>query len=230
MLDGYSLWSRYWATLLGSPPRLGAAGSIQTNGATTSLVIPDAPRKRMRVRKGLVAVAAVAAAIAAAFTGPLVTSTVYAFQVTDAPLTQLLEVNGASTDNGAVADTRRRTLNSDGTIQANQQWAYKFNGTTGEGEIVNASSGKCLELNRSDAKIDQWDCIDGADNEQWKLVPNRSGGTALQINLTAGPDGHPGTYYLATTTDPASMTNGTQLTLTTSQNDRTAWDVLKQAG
>jgi Ricin-type beta-trefoil lectin domain-like/Glycine rich protein len=158
------------------------------------------------------------------------TSTVYAFQKTDAPLTQLLEVNDASTDNGAAVDTWRRTLNSDGTIQANQQWAYKFNGTTGEGQIVNASSGKCLELNRSDAKIDQWDCIDGADNEQWKLVPNPGGGTALQINLTAGPDGHPGTYYLATTTDPATMTDGTPLTLATSQNDRTAWEPLKQTG
>lgn len=72
VLDGYSLWSRYWATLLGSPPRPGAADSTQTNGATASLVIPDVPRKRMRVRKGLVAVAAVATAIAAAFTGPLV--------------------------------------------------------------------------------------------------------------------------------------------------------------
>jgi murein L,D-transpeptidase YcbB/YkuD len=72
VLDGYSLWSRYWATLLGSPPRPGAAASTQTNGATASLVIPDAPRKRMRVRKGLVAVAAVATAIAAAFTGPLI--------------------------------------------------------------------------------------------------------------------------------------------------------------
>ena len=72
VLDGYSLWSRYWATLLGSPPRPGAADSTQTNGATASLVIPDVPRKRMRVRKGLVAVAAVATAIAAAFTGPLI--------------------------------------------------------------------------------------------------------------------------------------------------------------
>ncbi len=71
VLDGYSFWSRYWATLLGSPPRPGAADSTQTNGATASLVIPDAPRKRMRLRKGLVAVAAVATAIAAAFTAPL---------------------------------------------------------------------------------------------------------------------------------------------------------------
>lgn len=72
VLDGYSLWSRYWATLFGSPPRPGAADNTQTNGATASLVIPDVPRKRMRVRKGLVAVAAVATAIAAAFTGPLI--------------------------------------------------------------------------------------------------------------------------------------------------------------
>jgi hypothetical protein len=41
--DGYSLWSRYWATLLGSPPRSGGADSTQTNGATASPVIPDAP-------------------------------------------------------------------------------------------------------------------------------------------------------------------------------------------
>ena len=75
VLDGYSLWSRYWATLFGSPPRPGAADSTQTNGATASLVIPDVPRKRMRVRKSLVAVAAVATAIAAAFTGPLISIT-----------------------------------------------------------------------------------------------------------------------------------------------------------
>ena len=72
VLDGYSLWSRYWATLLGSPPRPGAADSTQTNGATASLVIPDAPRKRIKVRKRLVAVAAVATAIAVAVTGPLI--------------------------------------------------------------------------------------------------------------------------------------------------------------
>ena len=72
VLDGYSLWSRYWATLFGSPPRPAVADSTQTNGATASLVIPDVPRERVRVRKGLVAVAAVATAIAAAFTGPLI--------------------------------------------------------------------------------------------------------------------------------------------------------------
>jgi hypothetical protein len=72
VLDGYSLWSRYWATLLGSPPAPLPPTATQTNGATASLVIPDVPRKRMRARKGLIAVAAVTTAIAAAFTGPLI--------------------------------------------------------------------------------------------------------------------------------------------------------------
>ena len=72
VLDGYSLWSRYWATLLGSPPASVPPIAPQTNGATASLVIPDVPRKRMRARKGLIAVAAVTTAIAAAFTGPLI--------------------------------------------------------------------------------------------------------------------------------------------------------------
>ena len=67
--DGYSLWSRYWATLLGSPPRPGAARSAQKNCATASLVIPDALRKLMKVRKGLVAVAALALCLIAAVTG-----------------------------------------------------------------------------------------------------------------------------------------------------------------
>ncbi len=56
---GYSLWSRYWAALLGSPPCPGAANSTRANGTTASLVIPDVPRKRMKAKKGLVAVAAV---------------------------------------------------------------------------------------------------------------------------------------------------------------------------
>ena len=49
---GYSLWSRYWATLLGSPPRPGAANSTQANGTSASLVIPDVPRKRMKDKEG----------------------------------------------------------------------------------------------------------------------------------------------------------------------------------
>ncbi len=33
-------------------------------------------------------------------------------------------------------------------------------------------------------------------------------------------------YYLASTVDPASVTDGTALTLATTQSDRTAWDAL----
>ena len=99
---------------------------------------------------------------------------------------------------------------------------------TGYGEIVNNNSGKCLEVNATNGTIDQWQCVDGAGNELWKLVPNAGGGTALQIDLTGAAYGqwHIGTYYLASTVDPASVTDGTALTLANTQSDRTAWDAL----
>jgi hypothetical protein len=148
---------------------------------------------------------------------------VYAFEKT--PTTQLLEVNGAVTDNGGTVDTWQRILGSDNKIVPNELWTYEST-RTGYGEIVNNNSGKCLEVNATNGTIDQWQCVDGSGNESWKLVPNAGGGTALQIDLTGAAYGHwhVGTYYVASTVDPASVTDGTALTLANTQSDRTAWD------
>jgi Ricin-type beta-trefoil lectin domain-like len=152
-------------------------------------------------------------------------SQVYAFE--KIPTTQLLEVNGAVTDYGGTVDTWQRTLGSDNKIVPNELWTYELT-RTGYGQIVNNSSGKCLEVNATSGKIDQWQCVDGAGNELWKLVPSAGGGTALQIDLTGAAYGQwpAGTYYLASTVDSASVTDGTAVTLANTPSDRTAWDAL----
>lgn len=152
-------------------------------------------------------------------------SDVYAFE--KIPTTQLLEVNGAVTDNGGTVDTWQRTLGTDNKIVPNELWTYELT-RTGYGQIVNNNSGKCLEVNATNGKIDQWQCVGGASNELWRLVPNAGGGTALQIDLTGAAYGQrsAGTYYLASTVDSASVTDGTAVTLATIQSDRTAWDAL----
>lgn len=134
--------------------------------------------------------------------------------------TQLLEVYGNASPNGTAVDTWEAT----GTPAANQVWAFKAtvgNGTYGQ--LVNRSTGRCLEINASTGSVDQWDCVSGAANELWSVVTNPTGGLSLQV-LSSGK-------YLGTTTAngaPVSSGNHTLLTVQDGQGTHTGWALISQ--
>jgi len=48
----------------------------------------------------------------------------------------------------------------------NQSWNYN------NGVIKNNESGKCLELDKSDTWLKQYDCVDGNQRQQWEITTN----------------------------------------------------------
>jgi hypothetical protein len=145
----------------------------------------------------------------------------WSFAKVGATGTQLVEVNGNSTANGATVDTWQQTM-AGTSIQNNEVWTYQpASDSSGYGQLVSPASGKCLEINGTTGAVDQWTCVTGAPNELWRAVPNAPGGTALQERSTG--------QYLATTTTndtPSSWSNGTALTMRGDQSLRTSWALI----
>jgi hypothetical protein len=128
----------------------------------------------------------------------------YTFQDLDSGsgATVLEDLNN-ETGNGAVVDTSPPVIvdQAGGTaetgpiLQPSDQWAFipaasNTGGsiTTGYGELVNHQSGLCLDLNLSQATptadlalVDQWQCVNGAQNEQFTATPDTAdGGWSVQ--------------------------------------------------
>jgi hypothetical protein len=138
----------------------------------------------------------------------------------DAPGTsQLLEVHGNSAVDGAVVDTWQKTI-ADGSLQSNELWRYAPTSATGRyGQIVSASSGKCLEVNGSTGAVDQWSCVPGAANELWSITTDASGLTQLRVKSSGG--------YLGSATPVSQAGNGTQVTMQDSPSTTTAWALVQ---
>lgn len=152
---------------------------------------------------------------------------IYAIQKTDAPNTQLLEEHGFKSTDGSVVDTWQRKIDESG-IQYNQQWAYRPTGNGTAGQLIRRGTDECIEVDPPTGAILEEPCsTTGAANQVWTIVQNGDGSSALQVTLGTGNHWAPGTYYLATTTDPQSVANGTPLTLTPDRSNRTSWDLLR---
>jgi Ricin-type beta-trefoil lectin domain-like len=123
----------------------------------------------------------------------------------------LLTVDGGAMNDGALVNTWTRTIEdtqAGGNItQANQLWEFipqadNSGGrlTTGFGELRNRQSGLCLDIhgqNTQDAAtVDQWDCVPGAKNEEWKATFQSAGVAAGSWVVASEMDG----AYLGTDT------------------------------
>jgi hypothetical protein len=143
----------------------------------------------------------------------------WTFAKDGATSTQLLEDNGAATNNGATTDTWAQAA-SGGTVAANEAWVYQpSTANPGYGELVNQSSGLCLERNGTSGAVDQWACSANSTNQLWQEVTNTSTNEDFLKNLYSG-------QYLATTSAdgaPASSGNGNALALQSAQNAYSAW-------
>jgi hypothetical protein len=145
---------------------------------------------------------------------------VWSFAKTGATGTQLLEVNGATSADGATVDTWQQVLSGNtNSPVANEAWVYQPSANSpGFGELVNQNSGLCLERNGSSGVVDQWQCGNSSANQLWAQVANPTGGISLQ-NLYTG-------QYLGTTTAngaPVSSGDGNALTLQSTQSAYTGW-------
>jgi Ricin-type beta-trefoil lectin domain-like len=110
--------------------------------------------------------------------------------------TPLVTVHGGSMNNGARVDLWQRTNSFNdhgGVLQANQLWEFvpKAGNTGGNtlesgwGWFRSRASGKCLQVMSAStaeaAEVNQWDCIDGADNELWRVTSNSYVPLVLQV-------------------------------------------------
>jgi hypothetical protein len=132
---------------------------------------------------------------------PPYASTVYQIQATSTATsgsTLLLEDNGNAMTNGSTVDVWDKWIydnagssaGSGAITQADEQWEFQPASSnpwgsisTGWGELINRQSGLCLDINGSNqaeessdgAIVDQWQCVDGAANEEWKAVSTTGG-------------------------------------------------------
>jgi hypothetical protein len=144
----------------------------------------------------------------------------WTFALNGATGTQLLEVNGASTAQGGVVDTWAQVNSgADSSVAANEEWTYYPDPAyPGYGQLLNLSSGLCLERNGTTGVVDQWGCGYNSPNQLWTQVANPAGGYSLQEPYTG--------QYLGATTTPGG--DGTQLSLQNAQSANTAWTPTSQ--
>lgn len=137
--------------------------------------------------------------------GGMKATQVYSFTFPGVHQQPALTVHGASNADGAIVDTWGRYNGVNyawaNIHSPNQLWEFipETHNTTGSlvgfGYLRNRQSGKCLERNASDGKIDQWTCVPGAPNELWSAAWNGmlmlySTGQLLGITDTPGCAGN----------------------------------------
>lgn len=128
----------------------------------------------------------------------------------DASNLTVLSVYDRALNDGALVDTWAPAIDDNhhgGNItQASQLWEFipqsdNTGGTitTGFGQLRNRQSGLCLDINGANtddvATVDQWDCVPGATNEEWKATVG-SGVAAGSFVVSSELDG----AYLGTNT------------------------------
>jgi hypothetical protein len=117
----------------------------------------------------------------------------------------LLEVNGANTADGASVDTWTKTPDAadPSKVAAHQLWTFKAHpGWPGLGELINVQSGKCLEINGTTNRVDQWPCAMDSLNHMWRVI----GGLDGTVRIVSGTDD-------ALSTGLSGANNGTRVIL-----------------
>jgi len=128
---------------------------------------------------------------------------VYAIS-SSASSSNLLEDHGNQMSDGAVTDvwgqvnqaTDQDSYSSNKITQANQLWEFVPRSdnsggsiTTGYGQLINRQSGLCLDINGANtgdgATVDQWQCVPGANNEEWRAEGSDGVYALMSANVPA---------------------------------------------
>ncbi len=147
--------------------------------------------------------------------------TTYTITKRGTPDVQNLQAGDSDTQDGAAVSTGRAAATA-GEAVATQTWAFHRDdsGPANVGGLVNLSTGKCLDVNGHTGALDLWTC-DGGNNQRWRMSTRSDGTVSLQVVDQRSADGS----YLATTVDPASITDNSPVILEpTPESPRTVWE------